>query len=68
MTVTDSPTRPNLVVRLLRLPWLAFLGLMALWVGLALYLSFRWWMVPSLLLVGGGYFILWRNRLRRARQ
>lgn len=59
------PTKPNPVVRLLRVPWLLFLALMVFWGGLALYLSFRLWMVVPLLLVLGATFVLLRNRARR---
>ena len=61
----SPPTKPNPVVRLLRLPWVAFLVVMVLWAAFALYLSFRWWMVVPLLLVLGATFVLLRNRARR---
>ncbi|HKO74670.1 MAG TPA: hypothetical protein VJU01_05105 [Gaiellaceae bacterium] len=62
----SSPTTPNLVVRLLRLPWVAFLALVGVWVILALYLSFRWWMIPFAFAIVAGYgYLSWTRRSRR---
>jgi len=46
---TGYPRRkPNPIVHLIVWFWRFFILLVFLWVGLALYLSFRWWMVPFL--------------------
>jgi hypothetical protein len=45
-----------------------FILAMILWVGIALYLAFRWWMVPFLIVFAFAVFVLFRNRWRRARR
>lgn len=62
--------QPNLLVRLVRLPWLAFLVLAGMWVALALYLMLGegwWYIVPITLVFGYFTYVLFRNRTRSAR-
>ena len=61
---------PNLVIRLIRLPWLVFLVLAGVWVALALYLMLAegwWYVIPIVLVFGYLTYVLLRNRGRRAR-
>jgi hypothetical protein len=42
------------------------LALVGVWVILALYLSFRWWMVPFAIAMVAGYgYLVWTRRSRR---
>jgi hypothetical protein len=64
---TGYPRRkPNPIVHLVRWAWRLFLAAVAIWGVIALYLAFRWWMVPILLVFGFAVFVLFRNRARRA--
>jgi hypothetical protein len=66
---TGYPHRkPNLIVHLIRWAWRLFLLLVVIWGAIALYLAFRWWMVPILLVFGFCTYVLFRNRWRRARR
>ena len=62
--------KPNLAVRLIRLPWLRLLVLAGMWVALALYLMLGegWrYVVPILLVFGCFTYVVFRNRGRGAR-
>jgi hypothetical protein len=68
--VSYPQPKPNLAVRLIRLPWLGFLVLAGMWVALAVYLMLHegwWYVVPIVLLFGYFTYVLFRNRGRRAR-
>jgi hypothetical protein len=66
---TGYPRRkPNPILHLIVWLWRLFILAMIVWVGIALYLSFRWWMVPILIVFGFAVFVLFRNRWRRAHQ
>jgi fatty acid desaturase len=66
---TGYPHRkPNPIVHLVRWAWRLFLAALVIWGAIALYLAFRWWMVPILLLFAFAVFVLFRNRARRARR
>ena len=65
---TGYPRRkPNPIKHLIVWLWRSFTLLAIVWVGIALYLSFRWWMVPFLLVFAFAFFVLFRNRRRAHR-